>query len=64
MKEYKITGVSQIYYEAKINANTKEEAMELFKKGNGDFHIKNTNPIDILDNTIKEIKRNEESNIL
>lgn len=57
MKECKITGVSQIYYEAKINANTKEEAMELFKKGNVNFHIKNTNPIDILDNTIKEIKK-------
>jgi len=57
MKEYKITGVSRVYYEAKINANTKEEAIELFKKGNVDFHIMNTNPIEILDNTIKEIKK-------
>jgi len=50
MKKYKVTGVSRIYYEAEIEANTKEEAIEISKKGNVDFHIKNTNPIDILEN--------------
>ena len=57
MKKYKVTGVSRIYYEAEIEANTKEEAIEISKKGNVDFHIKNTNPIDILENTVKEIKK-------